>query len=165
MDLRYLMSSLSTLATAIYNKLLTSSYNPTVSVTESVDLSKDMQSGTPRIYMELIYADSDSYQDQRDLQWNMQFMIYGYLKKTILDGTTFTQYTIEDIVASYDFAMDTAALILSLLDDKQEGTFVCPGFIMFSGQIEIVADFEILPGISMFALKVIPIIKQSDTTE
>jgi hypothetical protein len=159
------MSTLSILTQGIYNKLLTSRYNPVVSLEESIDIVQDMKDGRPRIEIELLQADTNQYVSQRGLYWVVNFGILGYLKKVNAIQDQRSHWNISDKVAILDFAVNTSALVFSLLDDKQSETFTCPGFEMFEGNSKIYPEFEIVPNISMFGLQINAVILQNDTVE
>lgn len=157
------MSNLATLFTAMYEKLQTNSSGAPVFLTELSDPLSELDEGSRRIEIEMLEADADFYQSQRDLEWEIPVLITGYIKNVASTYDVKNNWSITDHVAILDFAAEIISLVYSLLDDKQNG-LPLPGFIRFAGKAKIVVDMEIIPNVMVFSSIVTPVILQSDTT-
>lgn len=157
------MSNLATLFTAMYEKLQTNSSGAPVFLTELSDPLSELDEGSRRIEIEMLEADADFYQSQRDLEWEIPVLITGYIKNVASTYDVKNNWLITDHVAILDFAAEIISLVYSLLDDKQSGLSL-PGFIRFAGKAKIVVDMELFPNVMVFSSIVTPVILQSDTT-
>ena len=165
------MTSLSILLRAIYAKLQTSAYSPVVTVNESADLINDLKTNRYRLELSLDVLDADGYTSQRDIEWEAKISVWGYIRKEGMNLKNInelnlnpTPFELDDLSNIGDFAIDTHRLIVSLMDDKQNETFVCPGFSHFNGKNTILLDFELYNGITVFNVVMGVVFSQEDTS-
>jgi len=154
------MSNIATFTQVLYDKLLTNSWGTPVSLTESIDLLTDMKDVTRRLELEILLADSDMYLSQRELPWEVPFLITGYIKNEAVGEAS--AWTIDDHKNIIDFGCGIQNLVATLLSDKQQGLVSVPGFVQFQGKSRLVFDMEQIPCICCFTLLIVPYFIQND---
>lgn len=160
------MATLESLYTGIYNKFDSwTTYDLDISMVE-LEYIKKSSITFPRLEIVPVKFKGEGYLEQRAIEYSCYFKITGYLQKDIPDGQTDSEWCLQDTININLFGMRTMNRLYTLLDDKQAGTWVCPGLLQFDGFPEVWTNFELAtPGRSSFTSAFIAKILLTDTEE
>jgi hypothetical protein len=161
------MSTFSPFITAVKDKILaTSSYvtdSANVLYTNNVDLATLPATAFPRIEFYVDTATGNDYVSQRDIEWEFRFSFMGYLKRTDLQDGSESMWTEADFVDIWNFAEETMANVMNILDDTQNDPLLAPNFLFFRGTPVLGVFCELIPTISTFMGSVTAVFQKEDT--
>lgn len=161
------MSTFAPFIQLVKNKILTdSSYvtdSANILLTNNVDIATLSDTSFPRVEIFVEEAHGEGYETQRTIQWCYRFWFTGYLKRTDTQDGSQSLWTEADFLSIWDFAEETMASVMGILDNVVANPSSAPNFLFFRGSPKIFANCEIIPNISTFMGFVEAVFQKEDT--
>jgi hypothetical protein len=161
------MSTFSPFIAAVEAKILAESTYVTTAdnilYCDNIDIASLQAESFPRMEFFIGSAKGDGYTSQRDIEWEFDFSFIGYLKRTATQNNSESLWTKADFNTIWEFAEESMAIVLSLIDDTQRDSLLAPNFLMFRGTPALVVSCELIPYVSTFAGHVTAVFQKEDT--